>query len=104
MNKSRRQRRRDRKGKRAPGKNRPKPSYKLKNALLEGLASLGFIGLGLFLMSDFVTRMLQGQKIYCRMNEPPCIGEEFFYGIAFLLGGIFLMIHIYHMLMSNKKA
>jgi len=104
MNKSRRQRKRNSKRKGLAPQDVVKTTYTLKNSLFEGLISTASIALGLFLMSDFIVRLLQGQKIFCRSNESPCIGEEFFYGLAFFAAGIFFIVQVYYMLKSDKNT
>jgi len=95
MNKSRRERRREKQGKPLKHVKRFKGIYTAKKIVVEFLASATLFSIGLFLTKDFFIRLKNGQRFWCEQRyDSSCISGEVMFGAIFMLGGICLFSHM----------
>lgn len=105
MNKSRRERRRERQGKSPRHEKRFKGIYTGKKILVELLASVTLFSIGLFLTKDFFFRLKNGQRFWCEQRyDSSCIGGEIMFGAIFILGGICLLAHMVYIASSERNV
>jgi len=95
MNKSRRERRREKQGKTPKHVKRFRGIYTTQKIVIELLASVTLFSVGLFLVKDFFVRLNNGQRFWCEQrHDSSCISGEVTFGAIFILGGICLFAHM----------
>ena len=104
MSKERRRRKRANKGKSPDHFPKKKVHLSTIGIISEGGLSLISLVIGSYFSYDFIVRLSNSEKVFCRRFDPPCIGEEFIYGVCFVVLGILGLCHTAYMIKLNKNA